>query len=108
MALPKQLVVDFKQVNDDLYFDPIIGDFVLAPSDPQHVEDILRSAPGWWKNSPTTGANISVLLKGKIDIQKIENTIKTQLEADGYQVGRPSITKDANGKYIISPNAERI
>lgn len=101
-------VVDFKQVDDDLYFDPIIGDFVFVPSDNQHILDICAAYPGWWKNSPSTGAGIRTLLKAKFDINAVESAIKQQLEADGYQVGRPLVNITTNGKATITPNAQRI
>jgi len=101
-------VVDFKQIDDDLYWDNVRGDFVFAPSDNQHILDILRSFPGWWKNSPSTGVGIAINLKGKVNISSIENQVKLQLEADNYQVNRPSIKLDSNGNMTVIPNASRL
>lgn len=101
-------VLDFKQVNDDLYLNPVTGDFEMVPSDNQHILDICRSFPGWWKNSPQTGAGLPLLLKGKLNVAKVENQIKSQLEADGYQVGRPLVKSDSNGNFTITPNAIRL
>lgn len=108
MAQPKGPVMDFKQVNDDLYINPVTGDWEMVPSDNQHITDILRSAPGDWKNSLGTGANLDILLKGKVDVQKVEATAKSQLESDNYQVGRPQVINNPNGQTIIKPNAERL
>lgn len=108
MAQPKIPVVDFKQVDDDIFFNTITGDFELAVSDNQHVSDILKSFPGYWKSSLPTGAALQILLKGRGNPVAVENTIKTQLEADNYQVTRPSITVDANGKATIKPYAIRL
>lgn len=107
MAQPRP-VVDFKQVDDDLYFNPILGDFEFVPSDNQHILDILRSYPGYWKRVPGIGAGIGSLLKAKINVVTVENKTKTQLESDSYQVGRPVLSVDRNGRAIISPKAERL
>lgn len=100
-------VRDFKQVDGDIYIDPILGDFVMVDSDEQHILDILQSYPGWWKNSPPTGAGVPSLLKAKITTALTESIIKQQLEADGYQMTRPFINIDRNGKFTIQPNAIR-
>jgi hypothetical protein len=100
-------VKDFKQVDGDIYIDPISGDFVMVDSDNQHILDILESFPGWWKNSLPTGAGIPVLLKAKVTTALTESVIKQQLEADGYQVTRPYINIDSAGKFTIQPNAIR-
>lgn len=100
-------VMDFKQVDDDIYINPMTGDFEMVPSDNQHILDICRSFPGWWKNSPTTGAGLPFLLKGKINPPIVESAVKVQLESDGYQVGRPLVTKAGNG-YKIIPKAIRL
>lgn len=102
------MVKDFKQIDDDLYFDPIIGDFVFVDSDNQHILDICRSFPGWWKNAPAIGAGLPLLLKGKVNPAIVETQIKAQLESDGYQVSRPVVSINPNGAFKIIPNALRI
>lgn len=101
-------VLDFKQVNNDIYMDPVTGDFVMVPSDSQHILDLLQSYPGWWKNAPSVGIGLSAKLKGKFNAATVEGFIKQGLEADGYQVGRPLVTINANGAATIKPNALRI
>lgn len=108
MAINNRTAQDFKQVDNDLYFSPVTGDFVIHPSDNQHIQDILASEPGWWKEFPSVGAMIRRLLKGKVNVQRVESTVKQQLEADGYQVFRPSISITANGFTEIRPNAKRV
>jgi hypothetical protein len=103
----KILVEDFKQNDDDIVIDSVTGDFLFVPSDNQHILDIFVSAPGWWKNSLSTGAKVNQLLKGKLNIPNLESVIKIQLEADGYQAGRPSI-KNVSGNFTIVPNAVRL
>ncbi len=108
MAQTSKTVFDFKQIDDDLYVDPVTGDFSMVPSDNQHILDILRSFPGWWKNAPSVGAGLPSLLKGKFNPATVESDIKQPLEADGYKVGRPMVTINANGQATIIPNAKRI
>lgn len=107
MAISKT-AQDFKQVDNDLYFSPTTGDLVIAESDNQHIQDILQSEPGWYKEFPQVGASVRKLLKARINVQKVTSLIKQQLEADGYQVNQPTVSINANGKTIVNPRAKRI
>ena len=100
-------VKDFKQVDGDLYLNPVTGDFDLVESDNQHILDICESYPGWWKNALTIGAGVPSLLKSKVTTGSVENIIKAQLESDGYQVGRPVVRIETNGQLTIIPYAVR-
>ena len=94
---------------DDSSGDLLIdnGDLVLGASDEQNINDILVSFHGWWKQFPSLGVGIPTLLKATINIPKVESLIKSQLQADGFQVGRPSVTNNG-GAVVITPNAVRI
>jgi hypothetical protein len=94
-------------LDDDGDLKIVNGDFVIGDSDLQNINDILISEQGWWKEFPALGAGISKLLKGKVIPTLVESLIKAQLESDGFQVGRPSVT-NAGGNVTISPNAKRI
>ena len=83
------------------------GDFVIGESDEQHINDILISSPGYWKQFPAVGASIPQLLKATVTSPLVESLIKSQLEADGYQVGRPSVVNNG-GAVVITPNATRL
>ncbi len=108
MAINNPVAQDFKMVDNDLYIDPKTGDFVIGPSDNQHIQDILESEPGWWKQFPLVGAGLRRLLKSKFTVQSTEAISKQQLEGDGYQVARPKISIDPNGNARVTPNATRI
>lgn len=109
MPVSKTIAYDFKEVDDDLYINPITGDFDFVPSDNNHIRDILASFPGWYKEFPQLGAGMPVLLKGKINLQKVEAVIKQQLEADGYQFLKRPIINQTNGRIkIIISNVIRI
>lgn len=109
MAISKTIAYDFKEDGtDDLAINANTGDFDFVPSDNQHIKDILASFPGWYKEFPLVGAGIPLLLKAKVNSQKVEALIKQQLESDGYKVARPVVTISTNGQVVIKPNAIRI
>lgn len=76
------------------------GDFVVGPSDQQHIVDILQAFQGEYKQFPLLGANLMTLLKGENPNEAI-NIIKTQLQSDGYDVSQVKATTDVNGKVKI-------
>lgn len=60
------------------------GDFVIADTEQQEVDLILRTNQGEWKNSPLTGCNLFQYLNANYTTtnQVIKN-IKQQLQLDG-------------------------
>jgi len=84
-------------LDDDGDLKIVNGDFVFGYSDDQHIEDILKSAPGDWKEHPLVGASIGDLLNGELT-EGDRNRIKLQLQADGYKMN--SIKVD-NGNIIL-------
>lgn len=42
--------------------DVVDNDIQYALSDTQHVQDTINAAPGWWKENPSDGVNISGLI----------------------------------------------
>jgi len=73
------------------------GDFKVGAADLHHVEVLLISAPGSFKQSPLTGANIRSLISGKVDVAT-RRDIKVQLASDGYKA--KNVTID-NGTLVI-------
>jgi hypothetical protein len=67
------------------------GDFATGEADGQHIEDILLSAPGDYLNSPLTGVRIRSALNGPENSLKIKQRIRTQLQADGFQIKALSV-----------------
>lgn len=65
------------------------GDFVVDFSDAQHINDILISAPGTWKQHPLVGVDIVSELNAPGDgtnINAIRKRIQSQMEFDGLVV----------------------
>jgi hypothetical protein len=93
---------DLKQINNDVTF--LNGDFIIINSDTQHVEDMINSYQGWWKQYPITGVGIQSFLGSPSNDQVIIRQIKIQLQNDFYS-STPSIERDFEGKINIFPNA---
>lgn len=77
------------------------GDLVLGESDYQHVELLLSTEPGEWKESPLTGVGINKHINGKLD-GDLKRLIALQLEADGFQASGIEIKEqqiNIDGKY---------
>lgn len=83
------------------------GDFVIAPSDQQHIEDIIQAQPGWWKEFSQVGVGIDDYQQSTGKMAEIASKIKLQLQADGYIVENPNITQAPDGTLTIQPNAYR-
>jgi hypothetical protein len=67
-------------------------DFRIGLSDEQHIEDILISYPGEYKQSPLCGVNIRRAINGSID-GVVRRDVRLNLEADGYQVNNIVFTE---------------
>lgn len=61
------------------------GDFVIGPSDLQHVYHIVLLPQGSWKQNPLTGVGRSRFLNGPLD-GAIRRDVQLQLQADGYRL----------------------
>lgn len=84
------------------------GDFAIAASDMQHIQDTINAAPGWWKEFPLDGVDVVRFSKASSDLQFLARKIKTELQADGYKVDNPIISLSPAGKLTINPNATRL
>tara|TARA_R110000796_G_scaffold73842_5_gene165889 strand:- start:4635 stop:4934 length:300 start_codon:yes stop_codon:yes gene_type:complete len=71
--------------NNDLFINPITGDFLIGDSDAQHVQDIINSWAGWWKEFPTLGVGVKRYLGKSGGVQVIKRAIKIHLKSDGYR-----------------------
>ena len=98
---------DLKLVKNDLFIDTSIGDFGIEDSDFQHIQDIINSFPGWWKNFPEIGVGGQAYIKSSGQDQALARNIKIQLQGDGYSVDNVQISRDNAGNLVITPNALR-
>lgn len=92
--------------NDLLIAD---GDFVIGESAQQEVEGILRSFPGWWKQYPVLGCEISNYLDGPLtDIATLQRTIQVQLKSDGKQLISFSSEINSDGTATLTINGQEV
>ena len=88
--------IDYKLSDDDdsdLFIDPETGDFKKVPSDTKHVEDIIKSYSGWWRESPTIGVGIDLALASPFNKQRYIRAIRLQMETDGIKVDELTINE---------------
>jgi len=91
--------------NYDLLIDSA-GDFVIGASDNQHIQDIIQSFIGWWKQYPLVGVGIQAYVNSNGQDQALARSIQVQLQSDGFTVQSPQVTINPD-QVIIQPNAIR-
>lgn len=103
MGLVKDIILDTDK--DVEFFD---GDFIVSPSDEQHIVLIMDSLPGAWKQYPLMGAGIAYDLNSPLGVDGIKKKIKLYIAMDGYSIISLAVSppKDIkiNAKRIIQPN----
>jgi len=72
------------------------GDYAVGPSDQFHINDIILSIPGSWREYPQVGCALESYQSSAGQQQKLNRTILQQLEADGYV--------DVLTEYILQGN----
>ncbi len=88
--------------NYDLSITPT-GDFAVGFSDEQHIDLILESGKGDWRQNPQVGVNIRQLLAEDQTPTFLKHEIQKQLEVDGARVERIDFL---NGKLQIKAKYE--
>ena len=83
------------------------GDLVVAFSDDQNIEFILRAKPGHFYQFPTLGVGVVDLIKSPIDRQALRQKIKQQLESDNYRVNKIELGGNID-ELITSIDAEKL
>ena len=83
------------------------GDFAAGESDAQHVELLMQTNQGEWRQDPVTGIGLSRFVQapyGPAQAAQLSRTITIQLERDGYRVLEVDVLDLANATL----NAERL
>lgn len=83
------------------------GDLVVAESDPQHIDWLLRSLPGQWYQFPKIGINIKKFTLATVSTQEIEQAVREGLLSDNYNVKDVIITPEEDGLFRVTTNALR-
>ena len=102
MAIYKDFLLD-----DDGDLAIANGDFKVGKSDQQHVEDIIESYSGWWKEFPLLGVGVQNYLNSTGNNQQLARNIIVQLVSDGFTCSNPIISLNPDGTFTINPNATR-
>lgn len=89
------------------------GDFVLDLSDQQHIEHIVESWKGNWRETPAVGVGIIRYLNHTRQVTKrgeLLRKIRLQLEYDNYQINKLNLTGNLllEGQQGIEIDAFRI
>ena len=83
---------DFLQVGNALVIKN--NDLVIAESDQQHIQDIINSHYGWYREFPLLGASASDYINAPANrLAAFEGDIKTALKSDGY-INKKIIVKE--------------
>lgn len=85
------------------------GDFVIADSDKQNVNDIVNDAKGEWKDHPFLGVGLIYYQNSNSNNAQITNALKTELQKDGFIVPTPTYGFDPiTNKKTINLNPYRL
>lgn len=82
------------------------GDFVVGESDQQHIEHILITYKGEWKQNPFVGIGLRSYLKApkaSTVVDQLTKNIRIQMKLDGFQLK----TLKMEGLESIKIDAER-
>ena len=96
MAIFKDIIVD--QTGD---LEILNGDIFVNESDSQHLEFIITADKGQFRQFPLIGVGIRRFSSGTFDAQAIRQAIKLQLESDGYNVRKVSVSNNGTGQIEI-------
>ena len=88
----------------DIIIDALTGDFIARESDKAHVDYIVNTSVGQWKQSPLLGVGIFTFLNAAGGLQTAKRVIQTQLTDDGYRVDK--ITTTETGELDIIAELE--
>ena len=80
------------------------GDFVFSFSDQQHVNLLILTDVGHWREFPLVGVGIRHFINSAGMQARIKRSVQVQVENDGYKIQDLEV-KDWDKIYI---NAERI
>jgi hypothetical protein len=83
------------------------GDLVVGISDPQHIDHLLRAAPGQYYQFPKIGINIKQYTLDSNNRQEIQQGVRIGLEADNFNVRDVIIEEASKDSFSVDINAIR-
>ncbi|CAB4128048.1 hypothetical protein UFOVP105_14 [uncultured Caudovirales phage] len=87
MAIFKDIITD-----NDFDLSIVNGDISVLESDSQHIDHIITADKGHFRQFPLVGVGIVNFLNSSTEEQEIRQSIKLQLEADGFSVKQIKIS----------------
>lgn len=97
--------IRFDDEFDDLFISST-GDFEVKESDTRHVNDLVESWVGWWKEFPSVGVGAFRYLGASGGFQRLVRSIKIQLKGDGYSVKQ--VTTDQKENIYITGDRKNV
>lgn len=82
------------------------GKVVVGPSDQQHIEMILQSAPGHWREHPLLGADVEALLSGNATLTELRARVNVQMQLDEYSSNNVQLDKLSEDDWQLVINLE--
>ncbi len=82
------------------------NDFEWFNSDIKHIEDIIQSTPGTYKENPQMGVGINNYLNSSGAEQEVSSKVIIELNADLYQCNNPLVSYGQDGTLTIDPNIQ--
>lgn len=80
------------------------NDIEWFASDIQHMEDIITSTPGSYKENPSMGVGIKNFLNSSGAEDDVARKVMLELKSDMYQCNNPIVSYDQSGLLTIDPN----
>ena len=98
---------DLRLENNDLFINPITGDFQIIVSDDQHIEDLINAFPGWYKQHPEIGAKLMAYVKSSGKQQELTQGIRQNVKGDGYIINFLEAEQKPDGTFQIEIDATK-
>jgi hypothetical protein len=95
-------------IDEDFEVKFLNGDFMVEDSDKNHIQLIIRTYLGAWKEFPLVGCGIDYYIASSGQESILKRNINVQLTADNYRVLTITVGRSSDGNITIDPKAERI
>lgn len=82
------------------------GDWIVLESEQQHIEDIIVSNKGEFRQFPLLGVGGLNFLNSTLSIDDIRKRISRQLEYDNFNVENISLLRDGSIRVVARQNEQ--
>ena len=82
------------------------GDWIVRESEQVHIEDILLTNKGEYKQFPLIGVGALNFLNSTIGVDTIKKRVSVQLEYDNFVVDNISLLRDGSLQIIANQNEQ--